>query len=63
MAALTCNFHILASRVTAGLSAVFFSGRYVAETRYVRALLAVLIRHIGSILFRIASLIHEYFDS
>ena len=50
MAALARDFHVVASRVTTGLSAVFFPVRYVAQTRYVRALLALLIRHIGSVL-------------
>ena len=50
MIALTRDFHVFTSRVTTGFSAVFFSVRYVAQARYVRALLALLIRHFGSVL-------------
>jgi hypothetical protein len=50
MAALTRDFHFFASRVTTSFSAVFFSIQYIAEARYVCALLAFLIRHFGSFL-------------
>jgi hypothetical protein len=50
MAALTRDFHVFASRVTTGFSAVFFPVGHIAQTRYVRALLALLIRHFGSVL-------------
>jgi hypothetical protein len=53
MIALTCDFNVFASRVTAGLSAVFFSVRHITQARYVRTLLGHLIRHVGSILFAI----------
>jgi hypothetical protein len=52
MAALACDFHFLASRVTTGCSAVFFAVLYIAQARYVRALLVFLIRHFGSFLSR-----------
>jgi len=45
MAALASDFHVLTSRVTAGNSAVFFAIRYIAQARYVRAFLALLICH------------------
>jgi hypothetical protein len=48
MVALTRDFHVFASRVTTGFSAVFFSIRHIAQARYVRALLGLLIRHFGS---------------
>jgi len=48
MIALTRDFHVFTSRVTTDFSAVFFSVRYVAQARYVRAFLALLIRHFGS---------------
>ena len=44
MVALTCDFHIVASRVPTRLSAVFFSIRYIAKAWCVRALLCLLIR-------------------
>jgi hypothetical protein len=50
MAALTRDLHVFASRVTTGFSAVFFSVRYIAQARYVRALPHHLIRHFGSFL-------------
>ena len=50
MAALTRDLHVFASRVTTGFSAVFFSIRYIAQARYVRALPHHLIRHFGSFL-------------
>jgi hypothetical protein len=45
MIALTRDFHIFASGVTTGFSAVFFSIRYNAQARQVRAHLGLLIRH------------------
>jgi hypothetical protein len=50
MAALARDLHIFASRAPAGFSAVFFPVRYIAQTRYVRALLALLVRHFASVL-------------
>jgi len=52
MLAFTRYFHIFASGVTTGFSAVFFSNWYFAQTRYVCALLGLLIRHYDSILFK-----------
>ena len=49
MVALTRDFHVFASRVTTGFSAVFFSIRHIAQARYVRAFLGPLIRHFGSV--------------
>jgi hypothetical protein len=45
MAALTRDFHVFASSVKTGFSAVFFSVWYIAQARYVRALFDLLIRH------------------
>jgi hypothetical protein len=45
MIALTRDFHIFASRLTADFSAVFFSIRHTAQARYVRTLFAILTRH------------------
>ena len=45
MVALTRDFHVFASRVTARLSAVFFSITHIAKAWYVRALLRLTIRH------------------
>jgi hypothetical protein len=45
--ALTSDFHLVASSLTTGFTAVFFSVRYIAEARYVRALLALLFCHFG----------------
>ena len=50
MVALTHDFYVFASRVTTSFSAIFFSIWYIAQTRYVRALLGLLIRHFGSVL-------------
>ena len=50
VAALTRNLHIFASRITTGISAVFFSIRYLAQAWYVRAFLASLICHFDSFL-------------
>jgi hypothetical protein len=50
MVALTRDFHVFTSRVTADFSAAFFSAGYIAKTRYVRALLGLLIRHYNSVL-------------
>jgi len=50
MIALARDFHVFASRVTTRFSAVFFSIRHIAQARYVRALLGLLIRHFGSVL-------------
>jgi hypothetical protein len=52
MIALTRDFHVFTSGVTTGFSAVFFSVRYVAQARYVRTLLALVVRHFGSVLSR-----------
>jgi hypothetical protein len=50
MVALTRDFEVFASRVTTGFSAVFFSIRYIAQARYVRALFSLLIHHYDSVL-------------
>jgi hypothetical protein len=50
MIALARDFHIFPSRVTTGFSAVLLSIRHIAQARYVRALLGLLIRHFGSVL-------------
>jgi hypothetical protein len=50
MVALTRDFHVFTSRVSASFSTVFFSAGYIAKTRYVRALFRLLIRHCNSIL-------------
>jgi|HubBroStandDraft_6_1064221.scaffolds.fasta_scaffold02144_11 hypothetical protein len=50
MAALARDFYIFASRFTTGFPAVFLAIRYIAQARYVRALLVFLIRHFGSFL-------------
>jgi hypothetical protein len=50
MIALTRDFHVFASRVTTGFSAVLFSFRHIAQARYMRALLSLLIRHFGPVL-------------
>jgi hypothetical protein len=50
MVAWTRDFHVFVSRVTTGFSAVFFSSRHIAQARYVRALLGLLIRHFVSVL-------------
>ena len=48
--ALTRDFHVFTSRVTASFAAVFFSAGHIAKTRHVRALLGLLIRHYDSVL-------------
>jgi hypothetical protein len=45
MIALTGDFHIIAARITAGFSAVFFSVCYIAQARDVRALFHTFVRH------------------
>jgi hypothetical protein len=50
MVALTRDFHVFTPRITANHSAVFFSAGYIAETRYVRTLSDLLIRHYNSVL-------------
>src|SRR6202041_3195490 len=45
MIALTGDFHIIAARIAAGFSAVFFSVCYIAQARDVRALSHLLVRH------------------
>jgi hypothetical protein len=52
MIALTRDFHIIAARITARFSAVFFSVCYVAQARYVRALFHLFVSHYGSFLCR-----------
>jgi len=52
MVALTRDFHVLASGVTTGFSAIFFAIRYIAQARYVCALLGPLSCHYDSYLFR-----------
>jgi hypothetical protein len=48
--ALTRDLYVFASRVTTGFSAVLLSIRHIAQARYVRALLGLLIPHFGSVL-------------
>jgi hypothetical protein len=50
MATLTCNFHVVATRVTARFAAVFLSGWCIAQAGYVRALIDFLIYHFNAIL-------------
>src|SRR5271169_4083203 len=50
MVALTRDFDVFTSRVTASFSAVFFVAGHVAQTRDVRALFGLLIRHYDSVL-------------
>ena|ERR1700746_3292903 len=45
MVALTRDFHVFASRVTADFSAVFFSIWYITQTWHMRAFVHPLIRH------------------
>jgi hypothetical protein len=51
MVALTRDFHIVSTGITAGFPAVFFSSGYVAQARYVRALFSFLICHYDSFPF------------
>jgi hypothetical protein len=51
MVALTRDFHVFASGVTTGFTAILLAIAYIAQARYVRALLGFLIRHYDSILF------------
>ena len=53
MVALTRYFHVIASRVAAGLSAVLLSGRHIAETRYVCALSSLVV-HNSFLSFRLS---------
>jgi hypothetical protein len=50
MVALARDFHGFRSRVTTGFSAVLLSIRHIAQARYVRTFLDLLIRHLGSVL-------------
>ena len=50
MVALTCDFHVVAARIAARVSAVILSGWHIAQTRYVRALSSLLIRHYDFVL-------------
>jgi hypothetical protein len=50
MVAVTCDFHVVASRVAARVSAVLSSPRYIAQTRYVCTLSSLLIRHYDFVL-------------
>ena len=50
MVALTRDFDVFTSRVSASFSAVFFSAGYIAKIRHVRALFGLLIRHYHSVL-------------
>jgi hypothetical protein len=45
MVALTRYFHVIGSRVAAGLSAVLLSGRHIAETGYVCALSSLVVHN------------------
>jgi hypothetical protein len=55
MIALTCDFHVFASRVATGFSAVFFSSWYIAQARYMRALFHLFICHYDSVLSKLLS--------
>jgi hypothetical protein len=48
MVALARDLHIFAPRVTTSIAAVLFAVSYIAQTRYVRALSRLLIRHLQS---------------
>ena len=50
MIALTRDHYVFVSRVTTDLSTVFFSVRYIAQARQVRAFPGFLVRHFGSVL-------------
>src|ERR1700674_1214272 len=50
MVALTCDFHVVASCVAARISAVLFSGWYIAQTRYVCALSSLFVCHYDFVL-------------
>jgi hypothetical protein len=50
MVALACDFHVLASRVTTGFTAVLFSVRHITHARYVGTLFGLLIRHFDYVL-------------
>jgi hypothetical protein len=50
MIALTRDFHVFASLVTTGFSAVLLPIRHIAQARYVRTSLGLLIPHFGSVL-------------
>ena len=52
MIALTSDFHIVAARITARFSALFFSVCYIAQARDVRALFHLFICHYDSFLSR-----------
>jgi hypothetical protein len=52
MVALTRDFHILASGVPTGFTAIFLAIRNIAQARQVSALLRLSIRHHDSVLFR-----------
>ena len=55
MVALTRDFHVFASRVTADFSAVFFSIGHITQTWYVRAFVGPLIRHFDPFPFVVIS--------
>ena len=63
MVALTRDFHVFASRVTADFSAVFFSICYITQTCYVRAFVGPLIRHFDSFPFVVTSPMLNHWDS
>lgn len=62
MIAMTRDLYLVISSVTTGFSAVFLSIRHIAQTRYVCALLAVLICH-GVHPFRVACRPRQHCDS
>jgi len=53
MVALTSDFYIFTSGFTTGVSAIFFSIRYIAQARYVRAFLGLSIRHDNQVPFQV----------
>lgn len=53
MVALTRNFHVFASCVTTGFSAVFLSISYFAQAWYVRALSHLFVRHYDPLLIQV----------
>jgi len=53
MVALTCNFHVLTSRITTGISAILFPIWHITEAWYMRALCRFLIHRSNSILSKI----------
>jgi hypothetical protein len=60
---LTRDFYVIASRVAARFSAVFFSIWYIAQARDVRALFHLFIRHYDSVLSKSLLRSRQHCDS